>query len=60
MFRKLSSFDVENETLRQYYENKQKSKLIAEILCIKNDETFVSDIVEKGERMKVGEEVCYL
>jgi len=32
LFRKLNSFDVENETLRLYCENKQQIKLIAKLL----------------------------
>ena len=55
LFRKLSSFDVENETLRFTLKINIKIKLKDKRLCIKkkDDEAFGSGRVEEEEGMKV-------
>lgn len=60
-FKKLSSFDVENETLGQYHENKHKNETNSSPSTYKNDgETFGSERVGKGGGVKVGKEVGHV
>ena len=49
LFKKLSSFDVENETLGQYYENRHKNDTNSSPSVYKSgEETFGSRRIEKG------------
>ena len=49
LFKKLSSFDVENETLGQYYENRRKNDTNSSPSVYKSgEETFGSERIEKG------------
>ena len=49
LFKKLSSFDVENETLGQYYENRRKNDTNSSSSVYKSgEETFGSERIEKG------------